>query len=79
MNVQDTHLTRRYDRIKFEIQTKHGGFIVSEELYEGPRIVSSKELGIVYASHHEAVRAIDSLIRLSKTSNPGKTIDKTIE
>jgi hypothetical protein len=77
MDVQDTHLTRRYDRIKFEIQTKYGGFIVSEALYEGPRMVSSKELGIVYASHHEAVRAIDSLIRLSKSSNPDKTIEWT--
>jgi hypothetical protein len=75
MDVQKTQLTRRYDRIKFEIQTKYGGFIVSESLYEGPRMVSSKELGIVYASHHEVVRAIDSLIRLSKSSNPDKTIE----
>jgi hypothetical protein len=77
MDVQNIQLTRRYDRIKFEIQTKYGGFIVSEVLYEGPRMVSSKELGIVYVSHHEAVRAIDSLIRLSKASNPGKTIEWT--
>ena len=77
MDAQKTQLTQRFDRIKFEIQTKYGGFIVSEALYEGPRMVSSKELGIIYASHHEAVRAIDSLVRLSKASNPGKTIEWT--
>ncbi len=77
MDVQKTQLTRRYDRIKFEIQIKYGGFILSEALFEGPRMVSSKELGIVYASHHEAVRAIDSLTRLSKTTNPGRTIEWT--
>lgn len=77
MDVQEIQLARGYDRIKFEIQSKYGGFIVSEALYEGPKMVSSKELGIVYSNHHEAVRAIDSLIRLSKASNPGKTIEWT--
>jgi len=77
MDARENHSTLRYDRIKFKIQSKHGGFIVSEELLEGPRVVSSKELGIVYANHVEATRAIDSLGRLSKISNPWKTIEWT--
>lgn len=77
MNIQDTLLPPIFDRIKFAIQNKYGGFIVSEELYEGPRMVTSKELGIVYANHYEAMRAIDSLTRLSKSSKPDKFIGWT--
>ena len=77
MNVQATYLPLCFDRIKFTMQSKYGGFIVAEELYEGQRLVSSKELGIVYSSHHEGTRAIDSLVHLSRLSNPDKTIEWT--
>jgi hypothetical protein len=77
MDVQDAQLTLRCDRIKFTIQRKYGGFIISEELYEGPRLALRKELGIVYASHFEVTRAIDSLVRHSTTSSPDKTIEWT--
>jgi len=75
MDDLQTHLILRYDRINFTVQSKYGGLIVSEELYEGSRLVTSKELGIVYANHSEAMRAIDSLVRLSKISNPDKSIE----
>jgi hypothetical protein len=75
MDVQETSSTVKFDRIQFKIQRKYSGFIIFEDQYEGPRLVSSKELGIVYASHQEAMRAMDSLVRLSKGLNPEKTIE----
>ena len=76
--MTNTHVTPtqlKFDRTKFQIRDKFGGFIVSESLYSDSKLVSERELGIVYASHSQALQAIDSLVRLWKTSHPGIAIE----
>jgi len=75
MEVQETHSGLRSDRIKFHIQKKYDGFVVFQEQFDGTRLTSSKELGIIYARKQDAVRGMDSLVRLSKGTNPGKSVE----
>ncbi|MFN8006991.1 MAG: hypothetical protein U0V70_08220 [Terriglobia bacterium] len=74
-NAQETPSRLDYDRTKFQIQKKFGGYIVTEALYSGPTLVSNHELGIIYTSHAEALRAVDSLVRRWKISSPNIAIE----
>ena len=75
MEVKEINSALQFDRILFQIHKTHDGFIVTEEQYLGSNLVLKKELGIVYAKREDAIRAMDSLVRLSKQSFPQKTID----
>ncbi|MCI0622955.1 MAG: hypothetical protein L0387_15075 [Acidobacteria bacterium] len=66
------------DRIKFQIKPAPAGYVLLEERYAGSNLVSRKELGMVHPNKTDALRAMDSLVVLTRQAWSDKRIEAEV-
>jgi hypothetical protein len=63
------------DKIRFLLKRTQAGYVVYHECYKGHELVSAKELGIVHHGREDALKAMDSLVILTRQTSPHTLIE----
>jgi hypothetical protein len=63
------------DKIRFLVKRTEGGYVVYHECYKDQVLVSAKELGMVHYGREDALKAMDSLIILTRQTSPQTLIE----
>jgi hypothetical protein len=63
------------DKIRFLVKRTGAGYVVYHECFKDHVLVSAKELGMVHYGKEDALKAMDSLISLTRQTSPHTLIE----